>query len=107
MCTAVLTHFPIDTETRSRVIQVYVSWYLSRAPHTLDDTYTHLCVCMNVYVGTYAFTVREYSHVLCLALVYFPKYIPLGPGTPLIVWQGQLWPPIFSHSLIWCSPFTK
>lgn len=45
MCTAVLTHFPIYTQTHSRLVQVYVPWDLSQDSHTLHDIYT----CMNIY----------------------------------------------------------
>lgn len=54
-------------------------------------------------------TVHVYSHVLWLALVYFPKCVPLGPVTSLIVWQGQQWSPVFSYSYLHVSfpSFTK
>lgn len=44
MCTAVLTHFPIYTQTHSNIIQVHVPWDISQAPHTLGDMYTHIYV---------------------------------------------------------------
>lgn len=71
MCTAVLTHFPIYTQTHSNIIQVHVPLDISQAPHTLGDMYTHIYVW--IYIGTYVLTAHVYLHVLWLAPVYFPK----------------------------------
>lgn len=100
-----LPTFP-STQKRTHVIQVHAPWYLSQEPHTLNDIYTS--ICMYEYAYRYlCINCTVYSHVLCLALVYFSKCIPLGPRTALIVWQGQQWPSVFSHSCMWCSSFIK
>lgn len=94
MCTAVLTHSPIYTQTHSRITQMYVPWDLPQAYMIYAHTY------LSIYIGTYALTVHVYWHVLWLALVYFPKCVSLEPVTSLTVWQGQWRPPVFSHNYL-------
>lgn len=76
MCTDVLTHFPIYTETHLRNSSVCVlvsfpstspfKWYI----------YIHLYICMNMHIGTYALTVL-YIHVFYVWHWYISQNVSL------------------------------
>lgn len=56
MCTAVLTHFLIYTQTCSRVIHVYAPRDLPQALHTLPYMiYTHICMYEYIYIYIYRY----------------------------------------------------
>lgn len=71
MCTALLTHFPVYTWTHSYVIQVYVPWDLSQAPHTSQYVY------MYEYIDKYLWI--DCTHIFICSMagtVLFPKTYP-------------------------------
>lgn len=70
-----LPTFP-STQKHTRVIQVYVPWYLSQAPHTLNSIYTHLYVCMNMHIGNHALIVL-YIHMFYVWHWYISQNVSL------------------------------